>query len=116
MREDTRRKFEQALWRERMRKVGVAAAIVAAMAAFTVLWSLDASEVKTRIPGEITQVTPIAGVSTQATQQGLNVDVKLANGSTIRVMALKTSEPKVGDHIEVTEHKHGTGRVTYTWK
>ena len=116
MREDTRRKFEQAIWRDRMRKVGIAAAIAVLIAGFTVLWSLDASTVNTRIPGEITHVGPLVGTSTQAAQEGLSVDVKLDAGGSVRVMALKTTDPKVGQHIEVTEHKHGTGRITYTWK
>ena len=84
MREDTRRKFEQAIWRDRMRKIGIAAAIAVLIAGFTVLWSLDASTVNTRIPGEITHVGPLVGTSTQAAQEGLSVDVKLDAGGNVR--------------------------------
>jgi hypothetical protein len=116
MREDTKRRFEQAIWRERMRKIGIGAAVAVLIAAFIGMWSLDASVVNTRIPGEVVYVGPLVGTSTQAAQEGLSVDVKLAGGQTVRVMTLKTTDPKVGQHVEITEHRHGTGRVTYTWK
>jgi hypothetical protein len=29
---------------------------------------------------------------------------------------LKTTDPHVGDNVEVAEHVHGSGRVTFSWK
>jgi hypothetical protein len=29
---------------------------------------------------------------------------------------LKTSNPHVGDHVQITEHRHRTGRMNYSWK
>jgi hypothetical protein len=31
-------------------------------------------------------------------------------------MVLKTSNPTIGEKVEITEHRHRTGRVQYTWK
>jgi hypothetical protein len=39
-----------------------------------------------------------------------------SGGRRVSVMALKTTDPHVGDHVEITEHRHHTGRITYSWK
>jgi hypothetical protein len=31
-------------------------------------------------------------------------------------LVLRTTDPHVGDHVQITEHRHETGRVTYSWK
>jgi hypothetical protein len=56
------------------------------------------------------------GSSTKAIEDGLAVDVKLEDGRVVHVMALKTTDPHIGDHIEIAEHIHGTGRITFSWK
>ena len=38
------------------------------------------------------------------------------NGHRVNVMVLKTTNPQVGDHVQITEHRHRTGRMTYSWK
>jgi len=38
------------------------------------------------------------------------------DGREAHVMAHKDRHPQVGDHIELAEHIHGTGRSTFSWK
>jgi hypothetical protein len=40
----------------------------------------------------------------------------LDSGRRVNVLVLKTTDPHVGDHVQITEHRHHTGRVTYSWK
>jgi hypothetical protein len=47
---------------------------------------------------------------------GETLHVKLDDGRAINILALKSRHIKNGDHIEVTEHHHATGRVTHTLK
>jgi hypothetical protein len=49
-------------------------------------------------------------------ENGLSVDVALEDGRHVHVLALKTTDPHVGDRVEIAELVHGTGRVTYSWK
>jgi hypothetical protein len=77
---------------------------------------LDASVEIKHIPGVVQSVGPLSGTSTKSIEDGLAVDVKLEDGRLVHVMALKTTDPHVGDHIQVAEHIHGTGRITFTWK
>ena len=37
-------------------------------------------------------------------------------GRRVTVMVLKKTDPHVGDNVQITEHRHRTGRVNYTWK
>jgi hypothetical protein len=48
--------------------------------------------------------------------RAVTVDVELDDGRHVTVIALKTTDPHVGDHVLVSEHRHRTGRVTFTWK
>jgi hypothetical protein len=116
MREETRRKLERALWRDRAKKAAVAAAALAAIGVFFLYEDMDARIENTRVPGTVLEVLPLNVRSTKLVENGLSVDVALDSGRRVNVMALKTSHPHVGDHIEITEHRHHTGRVTYSWK
>lgn len=116
MREDTRRRLERALWMQRLKWIGGGIAALVAVAAGLYLTGLDASVETHRIPGTVTAVGPLNGTSTMAVEEGLAVDVKLDDGRLAHVMVLKTHEPKVGDHVEIAEHHHGSGRVTFSWK
>jgi hypothetical protein len=117
MREETRRKLERALWIERLKKIGIGAVALVAIGAYFVYEDYDARVDEVRVPATITEVAPLAIKNTQAVEQGLSVQVALDNGGRlVSVMALKTRDPHVGDHIEITEHRHHTGRVTYSWK
>jgi hypothetical protein len=63
----------------------------------------------------VSYIGPLSGTSMKTIEEGLAVDVKLDDGRVVHVMALKTSEPHVGDRVEVAEHVHGSGRVTFSW-
>jgi hypothetical protein len=116
MREETRRKLERALWRERAKKAAIAAAALAAIGVFFVYEDYDARVENIRVPGTVISVGPLNVRNTKMVEAGLSVDVTLDSGRRVNVMALKTSNPHVGDHVEITEHRHRTGRVTYSWK
>ncbi len=116
MREDTRRRLERALWQQRLKWVGAGLAGIAAVAAGLYFTGLDASVETQHVAGSVTAVGPLNGTSTMAVEEGLSVDVKLDDGRLVHVMVLKAHAPNIGDHIEIAEHKHGSGRITFTWK
>ena len=116
MREDTRRRLERALFMQGLKWVGAGLAGILAIAAGLYLTGLDASVETHHVPGTIATVGPLNGTSSVAIEEGLAVDVKLDTGKLVHVMVLKTHEPHVGDKVEIAEHRHGTGRVTYSWK
>lgn len=116
MRAETRRKLERALWRERLKKVGIAAAILGAIGLFFLYEDMDARIDDARVPATVVAVGPLNARSTKMVENGLSVDLSLTDGRRVTVMALKTTDPHVGDHVKITEHRHRTGRVTYTWR
>ncbi len=116
MREETRRKLERMLWLQRLRWAGLAAAVLAVLAVFFLLTDLDTHVENRRVSGVVEFVGALNGTSSKTIAEGLAVDVRLEDGRVAHVMALKTTDPHVGDHVQVTEHRHGTGRVTFTWR
>jgi hypothetical protein len=116
MREETRRKLEQALWRQRAKKIGIGIGVVAAIGLFFLYEDYDAHVENVRVPGTVVSIGPLNTTNTQAIENGLSVDVALENGHRVNVMVLKTTDPHVGDHVQITEHRHRTGRLTYSWK
>jgi hypothetical protein len=116
MREETRRKLERALWIDRAKKAGIGLAVLAVIGLFFVYEDYDAHVDNVRVPGTIIAVGPLNTTSTQAIENGLSVDVALDSGRRVNVMVLKNTNPHVGDHVEITEHRHRTGRVNYSWK
>jgi len=116
MRDETRRRLNRQLWIQRLKWAGAGAAIVCGVVGGMLLTGLDASVETRRIPGIIETVGPLVGTTTKAIEEGLAVDVRLDTGQVVHVMVLKSSNPHVGDHVQVAQHIHGSGRVTYTWK
>jgi hypothetical protein len=117
MREETRRKLNRVLWRERLKKMAIGAVALVAIGAYFFYEDLDARIENVRVPGTVKAVGPLAIKNTQMVEKGLSVEVALDDGGRlVTVMAMKTTDPHVGDHIEITEHRHHTGRVTYSWK
>lgn len=116
MRVETRRKLERAIWRERLKKIAIGAAAATVIGAYFAYEDYDARVDNVRVPGEVVAIGPLNTTNTKMVEAGLSVDVSLDSGRRINVMALKTSDPHVGDHVEITEHRHRTGRVTYSWK
>lgn len=116
MRDETRRRLERRLWLDRLKWMAAGFGIMACVVGGLWLTGLDATVEAHRVAGVVESVGPLVGTTTQAIEDGLAVDVKLDDGRLVHVMARKTTDPHVGDHVEVVEHVHGTGRVTFTWK
>mgnify|MGYP000445102140 CR=1 FL=1 len=104
------------LWRERFKKIGIGAAALVLIGAYFVYEDYDARVENVRVPATVTNVGPLNIKNTRLIEEGLAVEVALDSGRRVNVMAMKTTDPHVGDHIEITEHRHHTGRVTYSWK
>ena len=116
MREETRRRLERQLWMQRLKWVGGGLAVALVMGIGFWFTGLDASVETRHVAGVVKSVGPLNGTSTQGVEEGLAVDVTLDDGRLAHVMVLKTSEPHVGDHVQIAEHIHGTGRTTFSWK
>jgi hypothetical protein len=116
MRDETKRRLERKLFLQRLKWVGGGVGVILFVGLGLWLTGLDASVEKRRIPGVVQSVGPLNGTSTRSIEEGLAVDVKLDDGRLAHVMALKTTDPHVGDHVQITEHIHGTGRVTFSWR
>jgi hypothetical protein len=113
MRDETKRRLERAIWRERGKWVAIGLGICLAMAAVFTFISRDHAVENARIPATVTSVRPFAAKSTQP---GLTVDVSLADGKIVELTVNQITDPKVGQKVEITEHRHATGRRTYSWK
>ena len=114
MREDTKKRLERAIWTDRLKKIGIAAAIVAAIGVAFAYQSYDLQVVNTQVGGSVTEIDPL--VSKTSAAEGETLRVKLEDGRMVSVLALKSRNLKLGDHIDVVEHHHATGRVTHTMK
>ncbi|MDX2306877.1 MAG: hypothetical protein NW216_01430 [Hyphomicrobium sp.] len=116
MYEQSRRKLERQLMLRRLQWAGLAVLVAVGVAGALWLEGVDAKVEKRLVTGKVLNVGPVAGVSTAAIQTAVMVDVRLDDGREAHVMAEKSSEPKIGDHVEIAEHIHGTGRSNFSWK
>lgn len=116
MREETRRKLDRVIRIQRLKRIGIGAAALIAIGAYFVYEDLDARIADVRVPATVASVAPLNVKSTRMIEEGLTIDAQLADGRHVNVIALKSSAPHVGDHVDITEHHHGTGRITYSWK
>lgn len=116
MREDTKKRLERVLWMERLKKLGIAAAGVAAIGLAFVYENLDATVTDSNVAGVITGIDPLVTKNSVAEATGETVHVKLDDGPVVQVLALKSRHLKTGDRIEVVSHHHATGRTTHTLK
>jgi hypothetical protein len=116
MRVETKRKLERALWRERAKKIGIGLGVLAVIGLLFAYEDYDAHVDNVRVPATIVSIGPLNTTNTQAIENGLSVDVALENGHRVNVMVLRTSAPHIGDKVQITEHRHHTGRLTYSWK
>lgn len=116
MREEIRRQLDRKLRIERLKKVGAGLALL--IVAGVGMWfsGLDASVETHAVAGVVETVGPIVGGNSLATERGLAVDVLLDDGRHVHVTTPKTTDPHVGDRVNIAEHVHGTGRVTYSWR
>lgn len=116
MRSTTKAKLDQAIRLQWMKRAAIAGGVGLVIAAGLWYTGLDASMQNRRVKGVITTVSTANGMSTQVVENALSVDVKLEDGRNAQVIVLKTTEPKVGQAVEITEHVHGTGRSNFSWK
>lgn len=116
MREETRRRLERQLMWQRAKWAAAGVSVMALMAGGFWATGLDAKIETRHAAGVVEAVGPLFAKSTKAIEEGLAVDVKLDKGPLVHIMALKATDPHVGDRVEIAEHVHGSGRVTYSWK
>jgi hypothetical protein len=116
MRDETKRLLDRKLFLQKVKWAAAGVSVLCVMAAGLWLSGLDATVETRRVAGVIEAVGPLVGGSSRAIEDGLGVDVRLDDGRRVHVAVLKTTGPHVGDHVEVAEHIHGTGRITYSWK
>jgi hypothetical protein len=118
MREETRQKLDRELRRRQMKWIGLGAAITSVMGLGFWFTGLDASVKVNHVAGVVENVGPLnmPGMTTKAIEEGYGVDVKLEDGRLAHVMVLKTTNPQVGQKVEIAEHVHGSGRTTFSWK
>lgn len=114
MRVDTKKRLEQAILKERLKKAGIGAAIVAAMGLAFAYQNFDLQVTNKQVTGTVTEIDPLVSKSNSA--DGETVRVKLDEGPLVSVLALKSRNLRVGDKIDVVQHHHATGRVTHTLK
>jgi len=113
MRDETRRRLDRAILFYRLRRIGALVSAAAAIVAGFVLIDLDAAVEDRRVSGTVEHVGVL---NSKDAARALAVDVRLDDGRHVTVIALKTRNPHVGDHVTVSEHRHRSGRVTYTWR
>jgi hypothetical protein len=113
MRQETRRRLDRALRIQRLKWAGIGLAVVGVICGLFGLIVLDAAVVDRRLPAKVDRISiPISKNAAQA----VAIDVTLDDGRHAQVLALKEHEPHVGDHIDITEHRHATGRITFTFR
>ncbi len=116
MRTETKSKLDRMLFMRKVKWTAAGVGLAILMGGGLYLSGLDATVDERRVSGTIEKIGSYNGTNTQGVQNGLAVDVRLDDGREAHVLVLKTTTPKIGEHVEVTEHHHGTGRLTYSWK
>ncbi|AHB50466.1 hypothetical protein W911_17415 [Hyphomicrobium nitrativorans NL23] len=116
MREEIRLKFDRQLRIARLKKAALGIAAASFVAGGLWISGLDASIETHRVAGVVEAVGPLVGGSSVATEHGIAVDVLLHDGRHVHVTASKATDPHIGDVVNIAEHVHGTGRVTYSWR
>jgi len=111
MRAETKRKLDWELRRRRLKIGALALVAVGAVAGMLFLTDLDARVEDHRVHAHVDRVSVPA---VKGASEAVAVDLTLDNGRHVQVFALKTHEPHVGDRVAVSEHRHATGRVTYS--
>lgn len=116
MRTETKSKLDRLLFIRKVKWTLAGVGLAALMGAGLYLSGLDATVDDRRVTGVVEKIGGYNGTNTQGVQNGLAVDVKLDDGRHAHVLVLKQTAPTVGDRVEVTEHHHGSGRTTFSWK
>ncbi|MEQ1578327.1 MAG: hypothetical protein ABL894_11810 [Hyphomicrobium sp.] len=116
MRSTTKAKLDKAIRIQWFKRAAAAGGVVLIIAAGLWYTGLDSSVHNQRVKGVVEKVSAASGISTQAVETALAVSVKLDDGRVANVLAIKESDPKIGQAVEITEHIHGSGRSTFSWK
>lgn len=116
MRTETKSKLDRLLFIRKVKWASAGLGLAILIGAGLYLSGLDATVDERRVAGIIEKIGGYNGTNTQGVQNGLAVDVKLDDGRHAHVLVLKQSAPNVGERVEVTEHHHGSGRTTFSWK
>ena len=80
MRDETRRRLDQKLFYDRLKWIGAGMAAAGCVAGGFWLTGLDANVETRRVAGVVENVGPLVGAKSIAIEEGLAVDVKLADG------------------------------------
>lgn len=118
MREETRKRLERVLFVRRL-KWGAAAVAVAVLIVGGFYWKgLDISVVQTRtVEGTVVSVEPPPGkLGSAVTQTNFQIDIKLDDARVAHLLIERDKAPKLGEHVKVADHVHGSGRHTFGWK
>lgn len=113
MRSETGVRLERVIRRRRLIRLSAVGAVALAMVAVMWLEELDLRVENRPASGHVERVAALAG---KDSLRGLLVDVALDDGRHVEVVALKSTDPHVGDRVTIIEHRHATGRTTFTWK
>lgn len=116
MRTETKSKLDRLLFMRKVKWASAGLGVAIMLGAGLYLSGLDATVEDRRVSGTIEKIGSYNGTNSQGVQNGLAVDVRLDDGREAHVLVLKQTSPAIGQHVEVTEHHHGSGRTTYTWK
>lgn len=116
MRSETKQKLDRVLFMRKLKWGAAGLGLAILLGTGLYLSGLDATVETHRVSGVIERVGSYNGTNTQGVQNGLAVDVKLDDGREAHVLVLKTTTPTIGERVEVTEHHHGSGRTTFSWK
>ena len=116
MRDDTRKHLDRLIWLRRAKIAGGLLLVCGLIAGGFALESLEATVDNRIVGGVVAAISPLSVPAATGKADGLGVDVVLDDGRHAHVVALKSSNPKVGEHVEIAEQIHGTGRHTFTWK
>ncbi len=118
MREEARKRLERELLLRRLKGIAPVALVALAIAGAFYFQSLDTAIVKTdRLDGTVVYVGPLQGKYAAAfAEKNFQVDVKLGDTRVAHLVSQRDAAPKVGDHVTVADHVHGTGRHTFGWK
>lgn len=117
MKEDSAKRLERALLKQKLKWAAVAGLVVAALGLGLYFRGLDASIASTRIvPGTIVYVGPLQGkYRAVVAESNLQVDVRLDDSRVVHLSVPRDRAPKLGDPTRVAEHTHGSGRHTFAW-
>jgi hypothetical protein len=116
MRSDTKAKIDAAIRKQRLKYVAMGCGVAVLLGCALWFTGRDAIVSNKQVGGVISEIDAAAGMSSQVVEQAVMASIKLDDGRKARVLVLKATNPAVGQHVDIAEHIHGTGRSTFSWK